>query len=305
MSRRITTRLLSSMFVGLFITALSIMNAEAQVINFPGGRIALSNDGNQHDPDDIVALPMALAMIEAAGLKDKVVHIEHSNHVCQNNPNMNRRMIESGYGAILLFGYHDSILFDYMSQGKRATENFARVINESSTESPLWILAAGPMETVWRALNSADKDKLKHVTVISHSRWNQNHGDCGDSISHKWINLVEDFAGDGVFFVECCGPGQVPCTPEELNDPRFLADQNNSNGDDDFNTPHDKWYWLRDAADPRLRWLYSRNPFNNKFDPSDAGMAYFLITGGPFKGGNKTAGWRETKELLLNPVVKK
>lgn len=293
---------LHSRVITLIFICLCIIYCEQKIlaqhsVNFPGGRIALSNDGNQHDPDDIVALPMALAFLEAAGLKDRVVHVEHSNHVCNNNPNMNRRMIESAYGAILLFGYDPSVIFDYQSQGKAATSNFIEQINVSTADDPLWILAAGPMETVWRALNGAEKEKRKHVVVISHSGWNQNHGDC-EGESHKWEDLQNDFAGDGVFFVSSCGGGKEPCTQEQLDNPLYLADQNNSNGDFDFNTPIEQWHWLRDSSDPKLQWLFSRNPFNNKFDPSDAGMAFFLITGGPWNGGCKTCGWREAKELL-------
>jgi hypothetical protein len=277
-----------------------------ELVNFPGGRIALSNDGNQHDPDDIIALPLALALIDAAGLKDKVVHVEHSNHVCSNNPNLHRRMIESAYGTIVHFGYNQSVIFDYISQGTRATENFINEINKSTADDKLWVLAAGPMETVYRAIKGANPEKLKYVVLISHSTWNERHGDCGPDASRKWIDIQNEFSQYGLFFVSSCGGGKERCTDEQLNNPLFLADQNNSKEDLDFNTPIDKWHWLRDSKEPKLRWLFSRNPFNNKFDPSDAGMAYFLITGGPWNGGNKTAGWPEAKILLENPVkVKK
>jgi hypothetical protein len=281
-------------------------------VNFPGGRIALSFDGNVHDDDDIVALPMSMALLWAAGLKNDVVHVEYSNHVCKHGTENDGKpqfqgddavhMRESAQGVIERFGYDASVFFDYTTKGTQATQNLIAAINASSADDKLWIIAAGPMETVWRGLNGAQTAKRQHVIVISHSRWNQNHGDCGSN-SHTWSDMVKDFAGNGVLFVESCGySSDSPCTQAELNNPKYLADQNISNGDNDFSTPESKWYWLRDSDNPDYRWLFSRNPFGNKFDPSDAGMAYFLISGGPWDGGCKTCGWREAKQLLENPI---
>jgi hypothetical protein len=283
---------------------LAFVSVEARdtsgLTNFPGGRIALSFDGNQHDPDDIVAMPISLALIDAAGLKDAVVHVEHSNHVCDNNPRLHNAMITSAAGMISMFNYSPDVIFDYQKEGEAATANFIRVINESTDDNKLWIIAAGPMETIFRAMEGADKDKLRHVVVISHSTWNQNHGCCGDGMSRRWVDLKESFESYGTFFVGSCGRIDQ-CTEEEFNDPRYLMDQNYSKEEYDFNTDPSYWEWLRDSEDYRMKWLFSRNPFNPKFDPSDAGMVYFLISGGPWDGGCKNCGWPEAKELLLNP----
>jgi hypothetical protein len=48
--------------------------------------------------------------------------------------------------------------------------------------------------------------------------------------------------------------------------------------------------------------VYTRNQFKTKFDPSDAGMTYWLMSGGP-NGGDEKSGWPEAKALLLNPVT--
>ncbi len=287
-----------------FVFLLTFKHGEARdassLVNFPGGRIALSFDGNQHDPDDIVAMPIALALIDAAGLKDAVVHVEHSNHVCDNNPRLHNAMITSAAGMISMFNYSPDVIFDYQQEAEAATANFIRVINESSDDNKLWIIAAGPMETIYRAMSGADTDKLRHVVIISHSRWNQNHGCCGEGMSRRWVDLKESFEPYGTFFVESCGRIDQ-CTEEEFNDPRYLMDQNYSKEENDFNTDPTYWEWLNDSDDYRMKWLFSRNPFNPKFDPSDAGMAYFLISGGPWDGGCKNCGWPEAKELLLNP----
>ncbi len=248
---------------------------------FPGGRIAMSFDGNQHDLDDVGALPMALAMTRAAGLKDKVAFVQYSNHVCNNNANMNRKMNESAAGAVSRLGYSASIMSNFVENKGASTQQFIRVINASTATNPLWIVAAGPMESLWRALDGADAAKLRHVSVVSHSSWNENHppNDCQPN-EHDWDD-VKAFRRNGLTTVD-------------------IVDQNGNNGDNDFNTPLSRWTWLRDNADADLRWVYSRNQFTDKFDPSDAGMVYWLITGGP-NGGNQKAGSGETQLLLENP----
>ena len=280
-------------------------------IKYPGGRMALSFDGNVHDDDDIIALPVSMAMIWAAGLKDKIAHVEYSNHICshgvENDGSANFQgddaiyMRESANESITRFGLDGTKFFDYSTNGALATAHFIQAINASTATDPLWIIAAGPMETVWRALNGSDASKHQFVTIISHSNWNQNHGDCGTD-SHTWADMKQSFTTNGVKFVESCGyNSNTPCTNEELNNPNYFPDQNISNGDNDFSTPIDKWYWLRDSSDPNLRWVFSRNPFGSKFDPSDSGMVYFVLTGGPNNGGAKKAGWNEAKTLLENP----
>jgi hypothetical protein len=113
--------------------------------------------------------------------------------------------------------------------------------------------------------------------------------------------MVSAFSANGVKFIQSCGYNSSdPCTQAELNG-NFFPDQNISNGDNDFNTPIEKWHWMRDSQNQDLKWVFSRNPFGNKFDPSDCGMVYYLITGGPINGGAKKAGWAEAKELLENP----
>jgi hypothetical protein len=280
-------------------------------IKYPGGRMALSFDGNVHDDDDIIALPVSMAMIWASGLKDKIAHVEYNNHICSHGAEDDGtnnfkgddaiHMRVSANESITRFGLNGAKFYDYSTNGDQATANFILAINASSAADPLWIIAAGPMETVWRALNGSDASKRQYVTVISHSNWNQNHGDCGAN-SHNWANMKQDFTLNGVKFVESCGFNSTnPCTTEELNSPNYLPDQNSSNGDDDFSTSIDKWHWLRDNTDPNLSWVFSRNPFGKKFDPSDTGMVYFLLTGGPNNGGAKKAGWNDAKALLENP----
>ncbi len=282
--------------VGVLIHLSFMSNVYAQScipeVSFPGGRIALSADGNFHDKDDFGATPLALAMMQAAGLKAKLVHLDYNNNLCANNSAWEATMKEAALGSAQRFGFDASRMFNDQnaSELSAGTANLAKEINASSAGNLLWIVAGGPMETVYRGIAAAQVDKLKFVRVISHSDWNEkrdkNHPDYNGSncgLHHNWDDMVDDFQGDGVIFY----------------DHVFIGDQNNSNGDNDFNGPFAKWEWLKNASNPNWAWIYNLND-KSTFDVSDAGMTYWLLTGGP-NGGNKKGGWAEAKKLLENP----
>jgi len=267
-------------------------------VDFPGGRIVMSFDGNVHDDDDIVAMAYSAGLWWAAGLKEKVVQFEYNNHICDTGVNEtdgagagagddSQNMRETAAGAISQFGYNANLFYDYERQGSASTAKMAAEIEKSTASNPLWIIAAGPMETVWRGLERANKG-FDHVTIISHSRWNERHTHC--SGAHDWNDLKRGYQNKGVFFVENCDDGGCG-SPNKLND---------QNGG--FNSTKSNWYWMRDSDKEYNRWIYGRNPFSSsKFDPSDAGMSYFLITGGPFDGGNKTPDHNDARKLMENP----
>ncbi len=267
-------------------------------VDFPGGRVVMSFDGNVHDDDDIVAMAYSAGLWWAAGLKDKVVQFEYNNHTCDTGVNESdgagagagddsQNMRETAAGAISQFGYNANLFYDYERQGSASTAKMAAEIEKSTASNPLWIIAAGPMETVWRGLEQANKG-FDHVTIISHSRWNERHTHC--SGAHDWNDLKRVYQNKGVFFVENCDDGGCGSSNK-------LSDQN-----DGFNSSKSNWYWMRDSNKEYNRWIYGRNPFSSsKFDPSDAGMSYFLITGGPFDGGNKTPDYNDARKLMENP----
>lgn len=270
-------------------------------VNFPGGRVVMSFDGNVHDDDDIVAMAYSAGLFWAAGLQDKVVQIEYNNHVCDTGVNESdgtgagagddsANMRSTASGAISNFGYSSNIFYDYERQGSTSSAKMAAEIEKSTASNPLWILAGGPMETVWRGFERANKG-FDHVVVISHSRWNERHTHCSDA--HDYNDLKNEYQGKGVFFVENCDNGGCSSSNK-------LDDQNGG-----FNSAKSNWEWMRNSDKEYNRWIYSRNPWSSRFDPSDAGMAYFLITGGPFNGGNKTPDHNDAKKLLENPCQSK
>ncbi|MFC1652759.1 DUF5060 domain-containing protein [Planctomycetota bacterium] len=269
-----STKLLS---VLMCVMGVFLADATAATINFPGGRIAYSADGNQHDHDDIGATAAAIAMVSSAGLGDKLVHYDFSNHLGNNNKKMENDMIESALGGAKRFGLDTSKFFNDQTQLKEAIANFKKEGNKSSENDPLWYICAGPMEVAWRCVNAVDPEKRKYIHVISHSGWNDKHGDTPE-MTHRWEDI-----------------GKLGATLHKIKD------QNSSNGDNDLNSPLSKWQWLKNSDNENWKWLYSRNQFKDKFDISDSGMMYWLITGGP-NGGNQKSGSNELKDLLSNPV---
>jgi len=74
------------------------------------GRIALSHDGNFNDEDDWGAFPVVIAILDACGVKDKLVHIEHNNIVQANDDRFEKEMTASVQGAAERYGIPSPIL---------------------------------------------------------------------------------------------------------------------------------------------------------------------------------------------------
>ncbi len=280
------------------------------------GRIAISSDGNEHDDDDWSATPFSLAMLAAAGLQDKVTLYTYSDHIWGNNgshPMKNGRsayeqMRESALGGKRMFKFDDTKFICAVDNAEVAYTAMRDEINKSTEVNPLIIVAAGPMQVVGEALSRANKDALKHVTLLSHSYWNDTHADNAHGLrptSHRgyegwdqhngwtWKEMKETFEKDGVKFVH-------------------IKDQNGKS--DDGNTlysyrKHFDWvknsearhnpYYMVGSWD----WLYSRlevcvkgrTDVKDNYDISDAGMIVYLLT------GNDDANLDNVKRILENP----
>ncbi|MDZ7849110.1 MAG: hypothetical protein U5L96_21645 [Owenweeksia sp.] len=153
--------------------------------------------------DDFVSLPMALAIIRAADLYDSVVHVEYSNHLGFTDSASEWEMNFSARGGALRFGYPPSLFYSAIDSVDATSDHLAAAINASSAGSPLWILAGGPMETIWRGINKATPAKRKYVRVVSHSQWNEQHVHFGGPpLSNDWEDLVNDFTLDSTQFIQ-------------------------------------------------------------------------------------------------------
>ncbi len=259
----------------LLLLACSLAAATAPGINMPAGRIAITHDGNQHDPDDIGALPMNAVLLWAAGQTGRLVHLEHSNHLGDNNGSMEQKMMDSAAGSVSRFGLPYGRVFNAQTQLTASIANFKTEAEKSSAADPLWFICSGPMETAWRCLNAVAADKRLYIRCVSHSGWNETHADT-TQMTHIWASMKTSFPT--VIYYD-------------------IIDQNGSDGDNDWNTSRDRWYWMRDSSYEPYRWVFGRDQFSDKFDPSDAGMTWWVMSGGP-NGGDERAGWPEAKALL-------
>jgi hypothetical protein len=244
------------------------------LVAYAQNRIAIDADGNFNDPDDWPATPLTLALIARAGLQDRLVHYSYNDSLgdTANDPAMSAEMERSTLGGADQFGFDRTRFFDCQKELAAAIDNLRAEIEASSATDPLFIIAAGPMEVLWRALSAADPGETQHVTVISHSPWNDNRVSAPDM-----THTATDVKALGVKWIE-------------------IADQNRRlyTGTDHAPWPHTytggdykPWAWLHDATREGLRWIYDRMAVSGKPDVSDAGMAYFLLHNDPYATPDK------------------
>ncbi len=279
-------------FLIAFIVLPSI--SFAQTIPYSKGRIVISSDGNEHDEDDWAATPMSLALLRARELQDQLVVYVFSDHTWGSNkekPGADAQMRESAFIGAKTFGYKKTKFIEAAAAPNYAVIEITLQINKSSAKDPLTIIAAGPMEVVGNAINEADSTKLKYVRLISHSTWNDEHADkpyeWEKHSGWTWAKIQEKFASLGL----------------QMD---HIADQN---GGDDYRglkTDLASYDWLKTSEKKDGKpfekgswdWLYGRLQAAQKgeeFDPSDAGMVLYLLT------GNQKNNPDDLKEILESP----
>jgi len=280
------------LFSGIIILSLCLISSaiQAQIPVWQGkGRIAISSDGNEHDHDDWAATPLSLALLAASGLQDNLVLYTYSDHVWGSNQdhptsksglNSYEHMRESALGGQKWFGFDKTKFVCAVDNAEVAYTALRDVINESSADNPLMIIAAGPMQVVGEAISRSDVSKRQFVTLISHSNWNNNHSDKPANkywdLHSGWTfkEITETFSNDA--------GGNLKCIQ--------IADQNGGADYDGFKAPMEKFEWIKTSQarnNPAYKpgawdWLYSQQETcikENDFDPSDAGMIVYLLTG--------------------------
>lgn len=277
------------------VFALSVMfesNAQKSKMNMPNGRIAFSSDGNLHDSDDWGATAFSLAFLHYAGLEKRFVHYDYNNHLVESRESWEKIMDDAAKGGAKRFGLDVSKVFNDQTEKEAAIANFVKEAKKSTANNPLWLICAGPMQMAYNMIAESPKDKRQFIYTISHGKWNEDHTH-GD-LKKTWADMKQDFPE--VTFHE-------------------IIDQNRSNGEDDLHSHIHNWFWLRDSDNKDWQWLYNlddtwqvdklenwKSDTEKSFDISDAGMTYWLITGGP-NGGNDKAGWKEVKALFENKPI--
>ena len=255
----------------------------------PSGRIALSSDGNKHDCDDIFASAVSTALIAASGNASKVVYYGHSDHHWDSyggencNGNMSGAAREAALGQStqgimdLWGGFNSGIVHNCTQDSSGTTcdascqacvDALETQIEASTSSNRLYIVAAGPMDIVGRAMNEAASGR-GFVTLISHSTWNEDHSDnpdAGESPQHSgwtWNEMKAAFTTSTYIDL----PDQNCC----LNSVNwsFYDTAWNDSTDPRLNALWDQGQEARDTGSGGIDWP----------DFSDAGMVYWLLTG--------------------------
>ena len=267
------------------------------------GRIAVSSDGNYHDLDDILASSVTLAILAKTGNAAKLVHYDYASHLWATDTAREEKMRVSTVETARMWGGFDLSRFVNARQSSAVAVNqLAAQINASSSASPLWIIVGGPMEVAGRALAASDPAKHQYVRLVSHSSWNDSHSTAGGSESpshtccYTWTSMRSAFPAASY---------------------HHIVDQNAG-----LDRAYSESTWMRDSTDAKLRWLWCRGQGTTcpefsgfaagagktTFDESDAGMAYWLVTGGHQNGkdsvsqGDQNATPEKLRVLFGAPV---
>jgi hypothetical protein len=224
------------------------------------GRIAWSADGNHNDEDDWAASAFALALFAQFGVKDKLAHFDYNSILTANDPAWAAEHAQSVQGAIARYGYSPAVFHDSQRDLPAAIASLTRAINSSSARDPLYLVVAGPMELAHRAILAAAPGKRRFVHVVSHSRWND-----GFDLKYQYRVNKRAVIATGVHWIQ-------------------IRDQNAYLSTSPFGRPASEsewrpWLWLRDSSDANLQFLFQRLRATTRADCSDAGMAWFLLTG--------------------------
>jgi hypothetical protein len=228
----------------------------ANAVTYSNNRIAIDADGNYIDPDDWAATPMELALLAKRGLQSRLVHYSWANIIGVNNSTSYNQMKTSTLGAADRFGFARSKFFDCQTNLQGAITSLRNQINASTSSDRLFIIAVGPMEVLWRAVNASTSAKRQYVTVISHTDWNANKT-FPPAMTHTRAH------------VEALGVSWIQI--KNQNEGLYTK---NADGSANWSP----WFWLRDSSEARMRWIYDRMRVTGKPDASDAGVVYYLLT---------------------------
>lgn len=234
---------------------LSIMLSLASSLQ---GRIAITHDGDLHDPDDIGAVAMMEALLWRAGAQPRLVHLSFGNHIGSTSASMHAAMAVSATAALGMYGIAPDQVWD--ADERRATLQLAREIGLSSVDNPLVIIQAGPWAWMAKAFDLASPATHRYVTIVSHSTWNDSHDHPGWGLNRA--QFLAQYAAGGKW-AGVVAPGYVK-----------ISDQNAHA----FNSSQAAWSWL--ALSPETSFVLQRTIASGKpGDMSDAGMLWWVLTG--------------------------
>ncbi|TYA69936.1 Ig-like domain-containing protein [Seonamhaeicola marinus] len=265
----------------LVLSLFLIHQIQAQTIPaYNNNRIAISADGNNQpdlsytgkyntaDPDDWGATPATLIMIAKRQLQNKLVHFSYNNFMPSppHTTKKNYMKIATDQGAERL-KFNSEVFFDVGTHKKQAITSLKKEILKSTASDPLFFVNMGPSEFFYQTIKTIVEDgtsleSMAHVYIISHSGYNDNHL---RRANHHTMKEAIALSGNRLKY-------------------KKIKDQNNCEvlylGWCSKKKPY-HWRHIRDHKDPHIQWLWERmlDHKHGKFDISDAGMVYYLLTG--------------------------
>ncbi|MEO0796085.1 MAG: hypothetical protein AAFX93_13025 [Verrucomicrobiota bacterium] len=144
----------------------------------PQGGFRAVGDSFTLDPDDIPAMPLSLAIIANADLQSKLVHYHYNcgfvpeNIAARNFPNRMKIAIDENT-PLTLGSQANSMVFDSWDVPQATINHLADQINQSTADSHLYIMLAGPADIVYQAIAAAQQSKRQYIHIVSHSGWNE------------------------------------------------------------------------------------------------------------------------------------
>ncbi|MEL6233041.1 MAG: SdrD B-like domain-containing protein [Pseudomonadota bacterium] len=243
----------------------------------PAGLVAWADqvifdyDGNQGDPDDIVAMPIAALMAKAAGITDKTSFFYGNAALYTAHNDLLPKLEQSAVFA-------RSLGIDAYSYQDDPDAMIARLAAKIETGEKILLIEGGRLDAIYAALNLVDPALHKNVTMLSHSIWNEN------GTYPTWSDM------------------QV-----ELPDVTYvrITDQNNGR-DNTKGFRNDDWAWMDGSSDAwvqEARSLMELGGSDKVDDPSDAGMLYYALTGDERGDALDVKAWVEGSALYDDPVT--
>ncbi len=275
----------------VFLSASMFLNSSGQTPLWQGkGRIVISSDGNEHDHDDWAATPLSLALLSASGLQDRLPVYIYSDHIWGSNhehPGVNgvtpyEQMKESAINGGKMFRFKHTRFICAVDNPEVAYEALKAEINKSSSDNPLFIIVAGPVQVIGEAISRSEKGKIKFITLITTVNcWNNDHADKPYLLweNHSgWTmaKIEQHFSGEGNGGLKVVSiRNQNPCLMRNWREYQWLMTA------PERKNPYYKtgsWTWLFNRLCMSIKPVSGSENYY-AIDPSDAGKVLFLITG--------------------------
>lgn len=249
-------------------------------LGYNNNRIAISADGNNEpdlkytgkyntaDPDDWGATPATLVMLAKKQLQEKVVHFSYNNFMpSPPHTTVKNYMKQAADQGIERLQFNGDVFYDVGTHKQEAIQSLKNELMKSSASDPLYFIHMGPSEFFYQAVKAVVDDgtnleSLSHVYVISHSGYNDNHLRRED---HHTMDQTIALSGNRLNYKKI--------KDQNKKEVGYLGWHSKQNAH--------PWRDIRDHKDPHVQWLWERmqDHKHGKFDISDAGMVYYLLTG--------------------------